>query len=170
MKWVLSLSVFGASIPAAAQEVDQSFRETMAACERIADVAQRVTCYDSAASKLRGSPPPEVVTQQAHPVGGNGERTAFGLSGRDREAELRRHQSERAPPINEISAQVRSSREALPGAWLIELSDGGTWQTETRSDFMPPRVGSDVTIRHGSLGGYFLEAGGRPSIRVTRRR
>jgi hypothetical protein len=150
----------------------------MLQCQAIADIAQRVACYDAAASAIdtpttndaRGpaaNPPPKAAVSPAETE--QRERAQFGRSLRDQQQAAARNQ-EPPPPerLAAVTGEVLARRELTPGAWRITLRDGGTWQTITRDDFNPPRVGSSVTIRRGVLGGYLLESGGQPSIRVNR--
>lgn len=163
----LSIAFAAAPLPAFAQD-DRDFRATMAACEAVADSLQRLACFERAAAQLRGGQT-QAGQLQSDPEARDLERSVFGLSGQMRMEEIRRHRSNPAPPIQELIAQVTTRTEGAPGVWLLTLEDGGTWQTETRSDFHPPRVGSNVRISRRGLGGYFLVVDGQPAIRVTRR-
>ena len=165
----LTLMIALAAMPKPAlAQVDQGFRATMAACEAVTDSLQRLACFERAAAQLRdGQEPAGPASRPPEPS--DLDRSVFGLSGQERAAEIRRQAPDAAQPIAELTASVTARREGAPGVWFISLEGGSTWQTETRSDFNPPRVGAEVKVRRGGLGGYFLEVDGQPAIRVTRR-
>jgi hypothetical protein len=56
-----------------------------------------------------------------------------------------------------IESRVRSARPTGYNKWLIELEDGGTWQTtEPDTRGASPKVGDSVRIRKGAMGSYTI--------------
>ena len=155
------------SMPLQAQEPD------LGRCLRIADIAERVACYDAIARAEQeepvpaddpGSPPPG-RPEPAGEAAADTPRTEFGLSAAQRES---RRPAE-ARQLDEIEAVVASAQEVGAGYWQFEMGDGATWRVmENRRRFRAPRPGDPVKIRRGSLGSYFLDVDGQPALRIKR--
>lgn len=151
-------------------------------CLGIIDVAERVKCYDAiaraeqarAAPRAAASPAPPVPAPMAPAAAGQplqggqdaaAPRAEFGLSAAQRES--LRPAEERQ--LDEISAVVSSSQRIGAGYWQFVMRDGAVWRLmENRTRFRAPSPGDKVTIRRGSLGSYFLDADGQPTLRIKR--
>lgn len=171
MRWV-GLIVGGAvaaqGMPAAAQSDAGSFRKLMADCEAATDTTARLSCFESAARRLRSMPDTAFLTPENSIEREKRQRSLFGLFGPRRDEEKRRVDPTAPAEIKEVTAPVLARAEATRGSWLIVLKDGGTWKTETDMSFQPPRVGTSATIRRSPFGGYLLDVGNQASQRVTR--
>ena len=158
-------------------------------CLAIADITQRVQCYDAIAraqvDALQPAPgqaptatdlsPPVAVPQAdaagpgAAPALAQPSREAdFGFSAAQREQRrARAEQGEQA--TGEMVYRVRTVERLGPGYWLYEMADGSLWRTEEiRRSFRPSRIGDAVSIRRGALGAFYLDADRQPVIRIRR--
>jgi len=152
--------------PVSAQDAD------LQPCLQIADITERVACYDAIAraqAGRRASTPPQSGTAAQAPAAAaspaSGPREEFGLS------EARREEA-RAPEmrqLNEIEAELVSIESVGAGYWQFATADGAIWRlAEIRRSFRLPRAGDSIRIRAGRLGSFYLEADRQPSIRVVR--
>jgi hypothetical protein len=142
-------------------------------CLQIADVSERVVCYDSIAQVQRmqrqaSAAAPAQAAVQSPPVlaaGTPGRREEFGLSAVERE----QARPERPRQLNEIKAVIASSKAVGAGYWQFTTTDGLIWRlAETSRSFRPPRAGDEVRFRRGRLGSYYLDADKQPTMRVVR--
>jgi hypothetical protein len=185
MAAAFALSIWGG--PALAQEAD------LQRCLAIADVNQRVACYDALAraqqdsgrgvasepAALEPAVPEPAVPELAAPVQDPPSaraaptpappsldpRREFGLSAAEREAARPQPQAQ----LDDLTVVIASMQSRGMGYWQFTTTEGITWRlTETSRNFRPPREGDEVQIRRGRLGSYYLEAGGQPSMRVVR--
>jgi len=139
------------------------------ACRTIADLAQRVACYDRASAP--GAAPAQAARTQpsAPPPPSPTPEEQFGRT------------PERAPPaappprqaaapqqLDQISARIVSLRSDALGRLSFVLDNGQVWRmTESEGVFDFPARGDPVTVRHGALGGYRLDWG-NVGVRVAR--
>ena len=143
------------------------------ACRAIADVAQRVACYDRAsapgaapaqAARAPAPPPPPPPTPEEQ----------FGRS-----PEHARPVPPPPPPpqqaravepqqLDQIQAKIVSLRSDALGRLSFVLDNGQTWRmTESEGVLDLPSRGDAVTIRRGAIGGYRLDWGS-VGVRVAR--
>jgi hypothetical protein len=142
------------------------------ACRTIADVAQRVACYDRAsapgtaptqAAPVPPPPPPPTPEQQ------------FGRSPeRARPAPppppppMQQARAAQPQQLEQISAKIVSLRSDALGRLSFVLDNGQVWRmTESEGTFDFPSRGDTVTIRRGAVGGYRLDWG-NVGVRVAR--
>lgn len=151
--------------PAFAQEVG------LARCLAIADVNERVACYDAIAqAEQQADDAPASAPPQPAPAPTNVETTPssdedFGLSAARVEAS--RPVLSRGP--NFVEYEVTSAEIVGTGYWQFLTEEGPVWRLAERSRaFRPPRRGDTFTVRKGRLGSFYLEADRQPSIRVVR--
>ena len=139
------------------------------ACRAIADLAQRVACYDRASAPGAASTRVVQTQQPAPPPPPPTPEEQFGRT------------PERAPPspppprqaaapqlLDQISARIVSLRSDALGRLSFVLDNGQVWRmTESEGVFDFPSRGDTVTVRHGPLGGYRLDWG-NVGVRVAR--
>jgi hypothetical protein len=142
-------------------------------CLEIADIRDLVACYDKLAREQQSrketsvAVPAETRPQQpsASISATSDKRQEFGLSAAERE-ERRAPQADQA---DELITTIASAKSVGANYWQFTTAEGLIWRlVETRRSFRVPRAGSEVKIRRGRLGSFYLEAGGQPSIRVVR--
>lgn len=153
--------------PAGARDTD------LQRCLQIADIAQRVACYDAIARAQQAggenpAPPASgsaAVQTSTSAAPAASPRAEFGLS------EARREEA-RAPEmrqLNEIETELVSIESVGAGYWQFATTDGAIWRlAEASRTFRPPRAGDSVRIRSGRLGSFYLEADRQPSMRIVR--
>lgn len=137
-------------------------------CRQIADPAQRLACFDSAAGALVAAASTGEVNVVDRTEVRKMRRSLFGFSmpkipffGGDTTA-------------NEVQAQldstVKSVRALNNGYYELTIADNdATWQTSDSSvSFDPPRVGQKITIVRGPMGSYFLRINGQVGVRGRR--
>lgn len=141
--------------------------QELAACRTLADDAARLKCYDAAAAALaRAAESGDVVLVDREDVRKT-RRSLFGFnvpklpffSGDESASEQR----------DEITAKIAGAHSIGNGKWSIRLDDGAVWETtESKAAVRAPRPGNEVTIKRGSLGGYFLRISGQRTLRARR--
>lgn len=161
--------------PAFAQEPSAEQQlGSVQACRAIADVAQRVACYDRA-SAPGAAPPQAAVLPAPPPPPPPTPEEQFGRS-----PERARPAPPPPPPptqqaratepqqLDQISAKIVSLRSDALGRLSFVLDNGQVWRmTESEGTFDFPSRGDTVTIRRGAIGGYRLDWG-NVGVRVAR--
>lgn len=142
--------------------------QSLVACRSIAEGTARLACYDrevAAFEAARGRHDVAVIDREQIR---QSRRSVFGLSlPRIALFGIGGEQGDEAEPYR---GTIRSVRETRDGKWMIGV-DEAVWQTTEVEAFSgPPRVGSSVTIRRASLGGFILTAEGRRGLRAVRLR
>lgn len=141
--------------------------QDLTACRAQADDAARLKCYDEAAAALvRAADSGEVVVVDRDDVRKT-RRSLFGFnvpklpffSGDDSASDQQ----------DEITAKIAGAHEIGNGKFSIRLEDGAVWETtEAKAAVRSPRAGNEVTIKRGSLGGFFLTIKGQRTLRARR--
>jgi len=165
-----ALALLGSGSAATAQGTD------LRQCLTIPDIQERVKCYDalaeaqvraapSPAEPQASSPVPPVPPPARQAAAPSTPRAEFGRSAAQREEQLPEGQRQ----LERVTGAIASARVVGAGYWEFTMADGSVWRlAEVRRSFRPPRRGDEVEIRRGSLGAYYLDAGGQPSIRIQR--
>ncbi len=130
--------------------------------------AKRVTCYDTAAARLRDALKSGQIVALEHEAIMAARRQAFGLTlpafdlfGR----------GDRPEPIVSISAKIEGVSRDRDGRLVVTLEGQGAWrQTDVRELSPLPRPGMTASVERGALGSYFMDAGGPFKMRVQRDR
>lgn len=134
-----------------------------AQCRAIADPAQRLDCFDKAASALEQGVKTKDIRIVDRSDVRKARRSLFGftlpklnLFGNDDED---RAEEEK---FAEINTTVAAARPAANGRVEITLADGSdaVWQT-TEAVMFPPKPGDKIRIRKGAIGSYFITFGGK---------
>jgi len=145
--------------------------EAVVRCRSIADAAARLQCYDAAATALaEATERRDIVVVDRNQVRETRRRLfGFALPNIRLFGHLDNGGEEDADEIRELHGVVASATNGQGGRWVITLEDGGTW---TQVDDLPiavwPRRGTEVGIRRGIVGNYFMQVGGQPAVRVRR--
>ena len=149
---------------AAAQTKAAAFQAVLD-CRAVADGAQRLACYDAAAAKMgeaetRGD---IVVIDRAQASAAH--RDAFGLHVPSLSFVTRALKPEE---VDRVDGVVESARADINGRWTLALQGGAVWRQISGDLDRPPKAGSKVAIRKGTLGSYLMNVDGQPSIKVHR--
>ncbi|HEV2531123.1 hypothetical protein [Phenylobacterium sp.] len=167
---VIALAAFAAA-PLAAQAKDKDAADrapqfqAVLNCRGIADSAQRLACYDAAAAKMgEAESHGEIVVidraqaTQAH-------REAFGLHVPSLSFVTRALKPE---DVNRVDGVVEAFRTDINGRYTFVLEGGAVWRQISGDLNRPPKHGSKVQVRHGSLDSFLMNVDGQPSIKVHR--
>jgi hypothetical protein len=161
----LPLIILAAPVAAHAQAGDTAvarFNE----CAAIQDDAQRLSCFDRVTREVRANAAAASQREvQSKATRAERERDDFGLNVIQKEQK----RPEEASTVKELTARVAAARRIGPGYYAIMLEDGAIWQVQELDPyFRPPDRGDTVRIRRGLMGGYLLDVGKQPSVRVRR--
>lgn len=166
----MALAALAAAAPiqASAKERSAEHPEVFQAllnCRAISESAQRLACYDAAAGKLGEADTHGeiVVIDRAQATAAH--REAFGLHVPSLSFVTR---ALKAEDVNRVDGVVDSFRADLNGRWTFVLQDGAVWRQISGDLYHPPKHGSKVQIRHGSLDSFLMNVDGQPSIKVHR--
>ena len=149
-----------------------SLAESLQTCARMADVTERVRCYDAVAAQTAASNPvvppapgaaappsvrtvPPARTPPAAPASAPTATTGT-ASGSDFGKEQLPKRARPAP--TEANTTMNSSIKELhvvgAGAYMISLENGQVWREEGSEKMMYFGAGTDVRIEKASLGSY----------------
>jgi hypothetical protein len=172
--------------------LSQSAADSMVGCTYVAEKSARLRCYDdqmmrlghkieseSAAASMQvpaethaPAPPRAAAAPSAEPSSPAqapapvSKQTEFALTPEMRKKRLAETATKSS---QELVARVTAVSARAHGEHRIELDNGQVWvETQSTTRFDPPAVGDTVTVRHGTLGSYFLSAQSGPARRVER--
>lgn len=157
----------GPAVAAAAQSKQPTVLDAVLACRTKTIEAERLACYDAAASRadaaVRSGSVAVVDRAEVRRV----RRSLFGFSipdipflggGRGGQEELK-----------EFTATVRSGSADRYNKWTFVLEDGAVWRTtEPLQGLREPKKGATVKLSKGTLGGYWLSVAGDQEVRALR--
>ena len=161
----LAIAGLAWSGPARAQTDYEAVVRLMSECAWIAEIEARVACYDKTmeAARLIASVP----GAQANPAPtAPAERRPTGFGGES----LREREPVRETGTEEVRATVRAARRTEPGIYLLTLDDGAQWRfvEAVPPSYDPPRTGTEIELRRGSLGSFLMRYADQRSVRVQR--
>src|SRR5579862_4727734 len=184
-----AFSAFAAQPPAPASP--QDVLEAIGRCAAIADNAQRLSCYDAAAPRVKdalAAPPEGLPGNRAPTVEEQRSWFGFDLSGlfgsspsqqttpaqfgNDRLPSTHAQEEAAAAAVDSITAGVTEVSFTAFGKFIVFLDNGQIWrQIEGDADhaiFRKPAKDNKVTIRRGFIGSYNLSLNGDRTYKVTR--
>lgn len=142
--------------------------QRLLACRGIADVAQRLACFDREVAVVQTNLASKDLVVIDRVQAKDARRSLFGFGslgigklfgdgdGEDNE-------------IKEIAGVVTSIRRNVEGSWTIKLADGSIWtQTDGSEIAFAPVAGQKVVVKRGALGSYKLSVNGQPGVKVRR--
>lgn len=155
----------GAQAATPAQPKEAAAFQAVLDCRKLADDAARLACFDAAAARMgeaetRGD---IVIIDRAQAT--TAHREAFGLHVPSLEFVTRALKPEE---VNRIEGVVESAHADRDGRWTFKLADGAVWRQISGDLQWPPKHGSKVSIRRGSLGSYLMNVDNQQSIKVHR--
>ncbi len=137
--------------------------QTLLDCRSIADSAQRLACYDSAAGTVADAIAKKDLVLIDKERATAAKRSLFGFSVPDFAGLLG------GGDITQIEGTVAGFTNNADGGLTIKLEDGSVWtQTDDTPVALPPRRGDKVVVKRGTLGSYFFRLGRQPGFKVKR--
>jgi molybdenum-dependent DNA-binding transcriptional regulator ModE len=135
-------------------------------CRSIADAAQRLSCYDAAASALdTAERQGDVVVIDRAQIG----ETRRQLFGFQLPSISLFERGETVEQINAIETTLTRANQIAESQWLFTLADGGVWrQIDSERVRFENRAGQPVRVRRGLMGSYLLTVGDSRAVRVRR--
>ena len=137
-------------------------------CRQVADPAQRLACYDSAANALVKATTSGAVAVVDQNEIRKARHSLFGFtlpkipffSGDETADEVQR----------QLDSTITSVQELNNGYYRIVIADNNAvWETsEAGISFYAPRKGQKISILRGPLGSYFLRINGQVGVRGRR--
>lgn len=135
-------------------------------CRGMQDAAQRLACYDAAASALDTAERQGDVVVIDRAQIGETRRQLFGfqlpsISLFERDATVEQ--------INAIETTLTRASQIGEGQWVFTLADGGVWrQIDSDRVRFENRSGEPVRVRRALMGSYLLTVGDSRAVRVRR--
>ena len=155
---------------AAAQVAEGITLNILRECSRIDDPSARLACYDNnmraAGGQARNTVPGQVQVQGGGAVATDGRPAGFGRE------DLPVSQAARAQSYgpDEITATVTAITQRGPGIYRMTLEGGAEWifAESVGQSYSPPRPGSRVEIRRGTMDSFLMRFDNQTSVRVRR--
>lgn len=160
----VTIALIVASGPATAQSTTTADRllRTFDDCRAMAAPADRLACFDRAATALSTSVKAKEVQIVDKADVRKARRSLFGFTLPRINLFGSGEAESGAEEFTEITTTVQSARAVANNRVEIRLADGNdaVWQTTDPMNF-PPKTGAKIRIRKGALGNYFLSVDGR---------
>ena len=136
-------------------------------CRTIADAAQRLACFDSAAGALVAAANSGDIRVVDRAQIQQAKRSLFGFS--MPKLSLFSGDSD-DDKVDRLETTIKSVEQLNSGHYRIVLAaEDAVWVTsESKLNLDPPRKGQKITILAGPLGSYFLRINGQNGIRGRR--
>lgn len=144
--------------------------EALLRCRAIADSAERLQCFDTAAANFEAAAARREVVVVDRAQVREGRRRLFGLAlprlpifggGDDDEEDEDR--------VTTLEGVVASASQNGNGQWVIALQDGAVWtQTDNNPVAGRPRPGQRVVINRAALGSFMMRINNQPGVRARR--
>jgi len=133
-------------------------------CRSVLDAARRLVCFDGAVGAMADAEANGdlviIDREQRREV----RRQAFGLT-LPSLAMFDRGEKD----ADRITSKVVGVSRTPDGKWVLRLEGGALWRQTDDTDFnKTPRPGSNVVVKKGSLGSYFMKVDGGTAYRVHR--
>jgi hypothetical protein len=170
------LAVAAAAFPAPAigaedAPKDSAYIVALKACQKTADDAARLACFDRAvASVISANDEGDLRVVDREAVRQT-RRKLFGFSlpdfgifgGHDDKDE---QEAQEAQILQTTIARVRPTDTA---GWVITTAEGAVWQMDNvPARLLTPKVGQQLEIRAGALSAYFIRINGQPGVKARR--
>lgn len=152
------------AVPAVAAENDGAgdrVLQSFAQCRAVADAAQRLACFDSAASALEQAVKAKEVRIIDKEDVRRTRRSLFGFT-LPRVGLFGDGDKDEREEFTEINTTVASARQLDNGRVELRLTgeEDAVWQT-TEAVAWPPKPGDKIRIRKGAIGSYFVTFSGK---------
>lgn len=158
-----------ASLPALAHAAETPARaeafQAVLDCKKVADPGQRLACYDAAAAKMGEAETKGDIVVIDRAQASAAHRQAFGLSLPSLSFVTKALKPEE---VDRLEGVVKSARADINGKWTLVLEDGARWRQISGDLMRPPKAGSKVSIRRGTIGSFLMNVDGQQAIKVHR--
>lgn len=135
-------------------------------CRAIEADAQRLACYDAAASAFDAAERQGDVVVVDRAQIGETRRQLFGFQLPSISLFER---GETVEQIDSIETTLARASQMGEGRWVFTLADGGVWrQIDSERVRFENRAGQPVRVRRGLMGSYLLTVGDSRAVRVRR--
>jgi hypothetical protein len=134
-------------------------------CKKVTDPAARLACYDAAAGKMDEAETKGDIVVIDRAQASAAHREAFGLHVPSLEFVAK---ALKPDEVDRLTGVVKSARADINGKWTLVLEDGARWRQISGDLQRPPKAGSKVAIRRGSLGSFLMNVDEQASIKVHR--
>lgn len=153
--------------PAALAAETQPLAAAVLECRNQADEGARLRCYDAAvAAFAQAMNAGDVVLVDRQEVRQT-RRSLFGLSMPN--LPFFRGDDSQEEEIEEIQGTIQSASVDRHRKWTVVLDSGAVWRTtESYRGFKQPEPGKTVTLKKGTMGGYWLSLEGEGAVRALR--
>lgn len=155
----------GPAVAQAAGEARTAVLQRLLDCRKAAD-AERLACYDAAASALDAAEAKGDIVVMDREQTRAARRQAFGFN----LPSLSVFERGEAPEaVDRVAATVKTAYQQGDGKWVVELDGGAVWaQTDNEPVLRTPRAGSKAEIRKAAMGSFFLNLDGQRAVRARR--
>jgi hypothetical protein len=162
---ILAIASLARAAPAD-QPITAPAVKAVLACRSLTEDAARLACFDKATAAMgEAESKGDLLTldrEQRKAV----RRQAFGLS---LPAFTLFDKGEKPEDVDRLTATVASASHDPYGKWTLRLDDGSVWRQIDDSQInRTPHKGSNVVIKKGALGSFFLDVDGQPGFRAHR--
>ncbi|MDB5737453.1 MAG: hypothetical protein JWO65_1121 [Sphingomonas bacterium] len=148
--------------------------DALLACHSIADPQQRLACFDGNAAQLQDAQAKHDIVVVDREQMRRTRKSLFGFTLPS--LDLFGDHAGKAPKpsgggdddVKEITEPVKSAHQDGMGNWTVVLASGATWQQTEGMIALAPKPGTDVTIKRGALGSYFMRVGSQPGVKARR--
>ena len=135
-------------------------------CRDIADGAERLACYDKAASVIGDAVSRKDLVVFDRESVRKTKRGLFGLSVSDLGIF---GDEDDAVEVKQIDGEIVSTAMNGDGGYIFRLADGSRWtQTDGKPIALPPEAGDKVVVKKGEFGSYILSVSKQPGVKVRR--
>jgi hypothetical protein len=132
-------------------------------CQKQADAAQRLACYDKAVGAMsEATTKKDLVIVDRESIRAT-KRGLFGIS----LPKVKIFGGNDDVDVDSIESTITSTYSAKDGMSMFVLADGSRWkQTDGRFTF--PKAGQKFVVKRAALGSFMANVNGQPAIRVLR--
>ena len=164
---VVAAGVVASSAAQAQQAAERApLLEGLLACRSIASEAERLACFDRAASAFDTAERAGEVTVVDQQIARQTRTRLFGLNLDNANLFSGLRQT---APVDAVETTLTSARQGRDEAWVFTLADGSTWR-QIDQERLTARAtpGSAVRIRRGAMGSFLISVNGSRSVRAHR--
>lgn len=161
---VVGLSLAATAAGAAEAPRAEAF-EGVLKCRSISDGAARLACYDAAAGRMGDAEKKGEIVVIDRAQAAAAHREAFGLPVPSLAFINRALRAEEVDVLDGVVASAQADRD---GRWTVKLQDGAVWRQISGDLTRPPKAGSKVRIRKGTIGSFLMNVDGQQAIKVHR--
>lgn len=169
---VIGVSALACGVSAQVPSPDRSaLLSALSQCRQITTDADRLACFDRAASALdTAERQGEVVVMERSQIR-EARRQLFGFDVPALPGLFNRggENAQAEPEVDSVETTLVSAGQNVEGKWTFRLADGSEWrQIDSAPVRFQNRQGTEIRVRRAALGSYLLTAGKSRAVRVRR--